>query len=200
MYRPVLRVVCLSAVLGVLAVPAMALNVVNTSKPAVNYLFSTSGICYVTDMTSDLLNGGKLQSRIYQAQPGSPAYPNWVYEYRVNLTNAVGILDIQGVSSVTIYTGPMVQYDFNFDSVATDHVFVTTVGGIGTKGLSSANAFWWGSRVFNFSSTIWQGGSPGTGESSYFFGYVSPYAPVVGTIYVQTTNGQLTLSGYVPNY
>jgi hypothetical protein len=184
-----------------LVIPVSAQNVVNASAPAVNYIWSPTGTVYVTDMTSDLLNGGKLQSRIFQTQAGSPAGSGkWVYEYRVNLTNAVGILHIPYVSSISFFPGSMLAFDYNYDSVATDHVFNISSGGLGTKGVSGVAFFWWGLRRFDFSSPIFAGGSPGTGESSYFFGFTSSYPPEVGTINVQTDGGTISLSGYVPNY
>ncbi len=73
-----------------MAAPAMAaLNVVNTSAPQVNYVFSTDGSVTVTDMASPLLNGGFLQSRIFQGEAGSPAAGKWVYEYRLDLRCAM---------------------------------------------------------------------------------------------------------------
>ena len=42
---------------------------------------------------SQFFNGGFVQSRVFQGQAGSPAAGKWVYEYRVSLTNSVGILN-----------------------------------------------------------------------------------------------------------
>ncbi|MGZ5432334.1 MAG: hypothetical protein ACXW5U_19155 [Thermoanaerobaculia bacterium] len=66
----------------------------------------------------------------------------------------------------------MLSYDYNFDFVATDQVFVVTAGGIGSF--------------------------PGDGESSYFFGLVSSYPPVTKTGWVYTDAGWVTVNVYAP--
>lgn len=193
-----LRGMVVLVVLTAFAAPLMALNVVNTSAPAVNYVFSPTGSVSVTDMTSPVLTNGFLQSRIFQGQPGSPAAGKWVYEYRLDLRNVVGILSIPYVTDVAIPFGTPRSYDYNFDGNATDQVFVISSGGMGTKGLSGATT--WGSYIFfTFAGNVYGGGSPGNGESSYFWGVVSDYAPVVKTGYVYHDSGYQTVSVYAPN-
>jgi hypothetical protein len=183
--------------LGV-SIPAMALNVVNTSAPAINCPFSTTCTVGVSDMGSNLPNGGRIQSRIFQGQPGSPLAGKWVYEYRVNMANAVGFTYVPYVDGMYIAGwGTPVAYDYNFDSNYTDQVFVVTAGGIGTVGLSSVNAFW-GITFFNLSSPVYGGSFPGDGESSYFFGMVSIYPPTVKTAQVHQDNGYVAVNVYAP--
>src|SRR6266498_5135978 len=79
-----------------------ALNVVNTSAPQVNYVFSTDGTVTVTDMSSPIFGGGFLQSRIFQGEPGSPAAGKWVYEYRLDLRNASDPLNQPFATSVAL--------------------------------------------------------------------------------------------------
>ena len=197
MVRSLRNVTLLVLALG-LAVPAMALNVVNTSAPSINCLFSTTCSVVVNDMGSNLPNGGRIQSRIFQGQPGSPLAGKWVYLYRVNMANAVGLTYIPYVDGMYIYGwGTPVAYDYNFDSNYTDQVFVITAGGIGTVGLSSVNVFW-GATFFNLSSPVYGGSFPGDGESSYFFGMVSNYPPTVKTAQVHQDNGYVAVNVYAP--
>jgi hypothetical protein len=197
MVRHSLRLLVLSVLALAVAAPAMAYNVVNTSW-TVNCVFSTTCSVVVTDHVSPVLGNGFLQSRIHQGQPGSAAAGKWVYRYRIDLTQVAGITYPPSVDQVAIYNwGPLRQYDYNFDSVATDQVFVVTSGGAGTIGLSSSFLFS-GWSYFNFSSPVFAGSYPGNGQSSYFFGLVSDYPPVLRNISVHTDTGWVTVQGYAP--
>lgn len=190
-------------VLSLAAVPAMAYNVVSTDW-TVNCVFSTSCSVTVTDHSSQFVvsgasGNGRLQSRIHQGQPGSTAAGKWVYRYRLDMSQVAGITYIPYVDEIAISSfGPVRQYDYNFDGIATDHVFYST-SGLGSKGISSSFAFW-GWTYFTFSSPIYAGSYPGGGESSYFFGLVSDYPPVLRNISVHTDTGWVTVTGYAPQY
>ena len=185
------------------AVPASALNVVSSNWQT-NCIFSTSCTVYVTDYASDFAvsgaaGNGRLQSRIYQGQPGSTAAGKHVYTYRLIMTNTAGIVYVPYVDQIAIgSTGPVLQYDYNFDSVATDHVWYST-SGLGSKGISSVFTFW-GWNYFSFSSPIYAGNYVGGGESSYFFSFASDYPPVLRNISVHTDSGWVTVTGYAPQY
>lgn len=193
-----LRIATLLVLALGLSIPAMALNVVNTSAPSINCVFSTTCTVVVNDMGSNLPNGGRIQSRVFQGQPGSPLAGKWAYLYRVNMANAVGFTYIPYVDGMYIAGwGSTVAYDYNFDSNYTDQVFVVTAGGIGTVGLSSVNVFF-GATFFNLSAPVYGGSFPGDGESSYFFGMVSSYPPTVKTAQVHMDNGYAAVSVYAP--
>jgi hypothetical protein len=198
------RIVTLSVLALALTFPAFGYTIVNTSAPQINCVFTTASPCSitVTDKVSVLPNGGKVQSRVFQAQPGSTAYPNWVYEYRLNMTDVAGVGYPPSISGMSISNwGPVLSYDYNFDASATDQVFQITSGGIGTKGLASAYVFW-GVSFFNLSSPVYAGSYPGGGESSYFFGLVSPYAPTTKNATVQIddiSGGSAVVAVYAPN-
>ena len=195
-----LRIVSLLVLTLGLSIPAFGYTIVNTSAPAINCVFSTTCSVGVIDMGSDMPNGGRIQSRIFQGQPGSPAAGKYVYEYRINMSNAVGILSIPYANALWISNwGPVLSYDYNFDSVATDQVFVVTAGGIGTKGpsVASTSGSW---TYFQFQNAVYGGSFPGDGESSYFFGLVSNYPPVTKTGWVYTDAGWVTVSVYAPQY
>jgi hypothetical protein len=201
MIRITVRTLSLFVLVSTLAVPAMAYNLVNSSLPQLNCDFNTTCTVTVTDMASDIpgTNGGKLQSRIFQGQPGSPLAGKWCYEYRVNMVNSVGILSIPYVTGMSVAgLGTLVAYDYNFDGTYTDQVFVITQGGIGSIGLASTYAFW-GISFFNLSSAVSGGAYAGAGQSSYFFGYVSDYAPTTKSATVQTDQGSQTVTVYAPN-
>jgi hypothetical protein len=192
------RLLSLSVLVLVLAVPAFAYNVVNTSAPSVNCIFSTTCTLYVSDMSSPILGSGKIQSRIVQGQPGSAAAGKWLYLYRIDLRQVAGITSIPYVTQMAISGwGPVRQYDYNFDSVATDHVFNITAGGLGTKAVTSSTVFF-GWTYFILNNPVYGGNFPGDGESSYFFGLVSDYPPSVKNASVDTDSGWVTVQVFAP--
>jgi len=90
-------------------------------------------------------------------------------EYRLDLSNAVGALNIACINWMTISFGPVVG-TLNYGGDAKpDQVFVVTGGGIGTIGLASAVQT--GSSIkFTFASPVCEGGAPGKGDSSFLLG------------------------------
>jgi hypothetical protein len=155
---------------------AVPLKVVNVSAPAINCVFNPTCTVTVND-TSDnipMSTGGTgfLQSRTYMGVPGAPADGLYAYEYRIDLRNAVGAVAISCIDSMTMSFGPVVSTLNYGGTAAPDQVFVVTGGGIGTIGLASAIQT--GSNIkFNFAKPICEGGAPGKGDSSFFWGLVS---------------------------
>lgn len=197
-----MRMVLFSLVALVLAAPVFAYDVVNTSW-TVHCLFSTSCSVTATDYISEFaVNGGsgngRLQSRIFQAQAGSTAAGKWVYEYRINLTPVGGLTWLPYVNQLAISNwGTPLSYDYDGNGIVTDDVFNITSGGIGTKAVTSSflSSPW---TYFVLSNPVYAGSSPGTGESSYFFGLVSSHAPVLRTMWVHTDSGWVSVTGYAP--
>jgi len=193
------RLFALLLLLAPAALVAQPLTVVNVNAPAVNHVFSPSGTITVTDMTAPIWGGGFLQSRYFQGLAGSPAAGKYVYEYRVDLRNSVGVTAIGAITSLTVAFGPNVgTLDFSGDG-RPDDVFVVTSGGLGNKGLTSAIRSG-NSITFNFAGGgIAQGAGPGRGDSSYFFGLVStrPKHNVTVTA-AQTLGPALTLNAWAP--
>jgi hypothetical protein len=196
------RTFLLSLVVLALAAPTFAYNVVNTSW-TVQCLFSTTCSVTVTDNVSEFAvsggsGNGRLQSRIYQGQPGSVAAGKWIYEYRINLGPVGGIVYTPYADQMAIASwGTLRQYDYNSDSVATDHVFNITSGGIGSKAVTFAflSSPW---SYFVLNNPVYSGNYPGGGESSYFFGLVSDQAPVLRTVWVHLDSGWIATTGYAP--
>jgi hypothetical protein len=174
------------------AVEAVPLKVVNVNAPAINCVFNPTCTVTVND-TSDnipMSTGGTgfLQSRTYNGAPGAPADGLYAYEYRIDLRNAVGAVAISCIDSMTISFGPVVS-TLNFGGTpAPDQVFVVTGGGIGTIGIASA--FQSGNKIkFNFTSPVCEGGAPGKGDSSFFWGLVSKTPPQFVTATLHESGG-----------
>jgi hypothetical protein len=173
-------------------VKAVPLKVVDVSAPAINCVFDTPCTITVNDTSGNVtLSGGGtgfLQSRTFKGLPGSPAAGLFAYEYRLDLRNAVGTLNIACVDWMMISFGPVVGSLNYGDDPKPDQVFVVTNGGIGTIGLASAIQT--GSNIkFNFASPICEGGSPGNGDSSFFWGLVSKQPPKNVTATIHETGG-----------
>lgn len=172
---------------------ATPLTIVNVGAPAVNCVFDPSCTVTVTDTTAPIPipAGGTnfLQSRTFTGKPGAPANGLHAYEYRIDLRNAIGITYIPCVSSMALEFGHVVStLDYNGDAVLGDQVYVVTSGGLGSIGLASASQL--GNVItFNFSAPVCAGGSPGSGQSTYFFGLVSAQPPRPVTAVVQETGG-----------
>jgi len=170
------------------------LKVVNVGAPSINCVFDPSCTVTVTDTTDTIPipAGGTnfLQSRTFVGKPGSPANGLYAYEYRIDLRNAIGITYIPCISSMTIEFGPVVStLDYDGDGVA-DQLYVVTSGGLGSIGLASAEKD--GNNItFNFSPSVCAGGSPGTGQSTFFFGLVSTQSPRNVTATVRETTGSV---------
>jgi hypothetical protein len=198
------RTVTLPVLALAFTLPLFGYTIVNTSAPQINCVFTTASPCSitVTDMVSTLPNEGKIQSRVFQGQPGSTAAGKWVYEYRMIMTHVAGIGYAPYISSMSISNwGPVQSYDYNFDANAGDQVFQITTGGLGNKSLASAYAFG-GITFFNLSEAVAAGSYPGGGDSSYFFGLVSPYAPTTKSAVVQIddiSGGSATVDVYAPD-
>src|SRR5687768_16796949 len=197
-----IRKALFSLVILIVAAPAFSYEVVNTSS-SVNCLFSTTCSVAVTDHISEFAvsggsGNGRLQSRIFQGQPGSKTEGKWIYEYRINLGPVAGITYPPYVDQLAIQNwGAVREYDYNFDGIYTDDVFNVTIGGIGTKPVTSS--FLWSPwTYFVLSGRVYAGSYPGGGESSYFFGLISDRAPVVRSMWVHTDSGWVSVTGYAP--
>jgi hypothetical protein len=149
---------------------AQPLQIVTVGAPAINCVYAPSCTVTPNDFTAALLQGGFLQSRVLQAQPGSAAAGMWGYLYRIDLRNATA----PGSSRVTEFSidfGPVVNtLDYNGDGARGEHVFVITSGGLGSVGPSAAVRN--GNVVtFRFSQPV------EAGQTSYFFGMTSRRQP-----------------------
>jgi hypothetical protein len=188
--KPLALLFCLMA----LAVRAVPLKVVNVGAPAINCVFTTSSPCTVkvSDTTGNvtLSTGGTgfLQSRTFSGGAGSAAAGLFAYEYRLDLRNAVGATAISCIDWMTISFGSVVSILNYGGDARPDQVFVVTSGGAGSIGIVSAVQT--GSTIkFKFTKPVCEGGSPGKGDSSYFWGLVSKTAPKTVTATLHETSG-----------
>lgn len=177
------------------AASAQPLNVVNVSAPQINCVFSTSCSVTVSDVTSSVLGGGFLQSRTFRGQPGSPAAGKWVYEYRLDLTHVAGAAAPPQVSGLAIqFAATPIAMDFNGDGNATDQVFVTTGGALGSVVPAS---------VYQYGDTLHITFAPPVngGQSSYFIGLVSVNAPrAVGARVETNVAGSVFVDARAPEF
>ena len=176
------------------AAHAAPLKVVNVGAPAINCVFTTASPCTisVSDTSADVPmsagGAGRLQSRTFKGLAGSPADGLFAYEYRLNLTDAVGATNVACIDWMSISFGPVVNtLDYDSDQKP-DQVFVVTSGGLGTIGLASAVQTADTIR-FKFSKPVCEGGSPGKGDTSFFWGLVSKSAPKDVTAVLHETGG-----------
>ena len=181
------------------ALLAQPLSVVNVQAPNVNFVFNPSGKVTVQDLSSPILSGGFLQSRNFQGAKGAPAAGLYVYEYRIDLRNVVGITMIPQIYSMAVDVGPTVKLDFNGDKKL-DDVFVVTKGGLGNVALKSAVRS--GNTItFTFSAPVSGGAAPGKGDSSFFFGYVSKYPRrTVGVSPSSNLGANMLLQAWAPKH
>lgn len=174
-----------------LAAEAAPLKIVNVGAPAINCVFSTSCSVRVKDTKEDfvLSTGGKgvLRTRTFKGADGSPAEGLFAYEYRLDLTDAVGTKP-SCIDWISLSFGPVVK-NLNFGGDARpDHVFVITTGGIGSVGLTSAIQTRDTIR-FRFKSPVCGGTAAAKGASTYFWGLVSKKPPTNVTAAVHEMNG-----------
>lgn len=180
-------IICLAP----LAAKAAPLKIVNVGAPAINCVFSTSCSVRVKDTKEDvrLSTGGKgvLQTRTFKGASGSPADGLYAYEYRLDLTDAVGTKP-SCIDWISLSFGPVVNR-LNFGGDARpDQVFVITTGGIGSIGLASALETR-GTIRFRFRSPVCSGTSTAKGASTFFFGLVSTSDPENITALLHETGG-----------
>jgi hypothetical protein len=169
------------------------LKVVSVNAPAINCVFNPSCKVVVNDTTSPItLNGaagkGFLQSRTYTGKRGAPGSDRHVYIYRIDLRNSYGIVHVPCISTLAL-TGPVVG-SLDYDKNGTpDHVFVITAGGLGSVGPKAA--YKPGDVIkFVFDPPVCVGSSPGTGQSTFFFGVAANLGPRFVTATITEATGQ----------
>jgi hypothetical protein len=180
------------------------LSIVDVNAPAVNYIFDNDGTITVTDITDDIeligMEGtGFLQSRTLPVgETGTAAEGLYGYEYRIDLTEVAGILNIVCISSFRIVFGPVESLDFDGNG-SNEEVFVVTTGGLGNISPSSVDVAG-DTLTFNFSPGICAGNAPGNGDCSFFFGLVSAYPAHLVTSEIHAGGNDYHLEARAPNH
>ena len=155
------------------ALVAQPLTIVEVAAPAVNKVFSPSGVISLQDFSSPIRSTGYLQSRNFDGTAGAPAAGLRVYAYRVDLRKVVGMTHVPSITKLTVNFGPHVPLDFNGDGKV-DDVFVITRGGIGNIGIESAIRSG-NSITFTFDPAVAGGSRSAKGDSSFLFGLCSKF-------------------------
>jgi hypothetical protein len=185
---------------------AAPLAVVNVDAPAINCVFSPTKIpnapppaCSV--VVSDTIGAftppgdsgdARLQSRTYPGTAPAPAAGDLAYIYRVDLTAVQGATAANCVTTLALDFGPVVKLPYGPNG-SKFHVFVVTVGGLGSVEVASADQV--GKTItFTFSKPVCPG------ATSYFFGLASKKThPVAGTATVSfSLGGSATTADRVP--
>jgi hypothetical protein len=174
-----------------LVAKAAPLKIVNVAAPAINCVFSTACSLRVKDTKEDvpLSTGGKgvLRTRTFKGAKGSPAEGLYAYEYRLDLTDAVGTKP-SCIDWISLSFGPVVStLDFG-GPARPSQVFVITSGGTGSIGLESALQTRDTIR-FRFKSPVCSATSTGKGASTYYWGLVSTADPENITALIHETGG-----------
>jgi hypothetical protein len=184
---------CLAPIflLGSLA-PASALTVVNVNAPAINCVFNPSCSIPVTDSVGNIPVPGiagtaRLQSRTFNGAPGAPGAKLRGYEYRVDLSQAIGILNLPCVTALRLGFGTVAKLQYN-GAGPLDDVYVVTGGGLGSVGLASATKVL-STVTFAFASPVCAGANPGAGTGTFFFGLASTKLPKPVTAQVKVQGG-----------
>lgn len=123
----------------------------------------------------------------------------YAYLYRIDLRQLVGVVNIACAVSFSIDFGPVSALDYNGDNVA-EHVFVVTSGGLGNVAPTSVTQVA-NKVIFKFAPGVCAGSAPGNGDSSFFFGLASTFAPHDVQAEVKDNNGNTyTLDSRAPNF
>lgn len=190
---------------GLVSVPGAAavLDTATVAFPGVNCLFDTDCTITVQD-TSDHFTlpaasgDAFLQSRTWPpGEGGTPGAGLTAYLYRLDLRQLAGLTALPCVTRMALEAGTISSLDYDGDSTP-EQIFVGTTGGLGSVAPSSVEKS--GNQVvFHFQPPVCAGSSPGTGDSSYFFGFASPRTPhdVTATL-TSSLGGTLTVAARSP--
>lgn len=184
MKRIALVLVCLSIA------PALLAQLTKVTRAQ---LATVCGTARVTDVTTPLWTSGKLKSRVYRAQPGTPAAGLYVYEYSIDLRDVVGVVAIPLITTLSLDFGPVVgTLDLNGDGTPDPMFFVSP--GLAVD-LAPSGATHSGNTVtFTFNPPVGGGSAPGNGDRTLVFGLVSKSPPQKVTATVKHNLGGAALS------
>jgi hypothetical protein len=179
------------------------LTMSTVSAPDINCKFDTDCTITVSDTVDHFTIGPAvgdafLQSRTFPpGEAGTAAAGLYAFLYRIDLRQLAGVLALPCVTQLSVDFGPVERIDYD-DNGSTEHVFVVTGGGLGSVAPTSVDKQ---GRIitFSFSPPVCAGASPGTGQSSFFFGLTSAKPPRHVTAEVKDTlGGTTTLDARAP--
>lgn len=189
--------------LAVSTVHAVSLNIVEVSAPAINCVFDADCTIEVTDFADHFVLPGTVGKAFLQSRRFPPGEPTTVaeglyaYVYRIDLRDLTGQTALPCLHTFQIDFGPIVRLDYDGNG-APDDIFVITTGGLGTMAPLFADQV--GDTVtFGFNPPVCVGSSPGSGQSTFFFGLTAakPSMPV-GARVRDTFSNEITLEVQAP--
>jgi hypothetical protein len=178
------------------------LTIAHVAAPAVNCVFNPACKVTVTDTIGNIPLPGiagqaVLQSRTYDGVAGAPAAGLTAYEYRVDLTQAAGIVNIPCVDALKVDFGPVVSTLHYSGGPNPEQVYVITQGGLGSIAPVAAEQ---SGRIitFTFKPSVCAGSAPGKGDTSYFFGLAATNPPQAITAQVVSAGATLAVPARAP--
>ena len=177
-----------------LMVEAKPLKIVSVNEDKINCLFNLSCTVTPTDTSEEihLTTGGTglLRVRTFSGAPGSPTEGLFVYEYRIDMSNALAESAISCIDLMNFNFGPVVSnLDLNGDTQL-DQLFVVTSGAGGAIGIAEAAQS--GSILqLKFTGPICAGMRAGRGDSTFFWGMISRTPPRSMTASLRESTGAM---------
>ncbi len=131
---------------------------------------------------------GRLEVRTFEAAPGSPAAGLTGYEYRLDLSQAYGIVSTPCVDALSLKTGwPTPTLDLDGNGAAGDRLYIVN-GPPGSRSPTAAEK--WDSIIwFYFENPVCVGSAPGNGDRTLAFGLVSYQFPISSQAKVKVDGG-----------
>jgi hypothetical protein len=166
--------IALTLLLAATSAHAIPVKVVKVSASNINCAFNPSCSISATETSAAIPLPGTtgqalLYTRTYKSTADSPAAGRTMYEYRIDLKQAAGVLAVPCVSALTVPFQTPATVDYNGNGAADEQVYVVNSGGPGSSGPASADRSG-GKLTFQFVDPVCAGTSPGNGEGSYRFG------------------------------
>lgn len=184
---------------------AQTLSIVHVNAPAVNCKFDPSCKVVVNDFVTDFAwsstaNDSFIQSRTWpQGKLGTAAAELYAYVYRIDLSKSMAATHFTCVKTLTIPFGPVEAVKYSGETP--HHVFVVTSGGLGSIAPISAVRNIDNTIDFTFQQPFCNGGQPGKGGMTFFFGLSSKYPSRQDTSTLSRDIGPaLSLKSVVPEW
>jgi hypothetical protein len=160
-------------------ISAGPLQIVDVSAPTIDCFFNTNCIINGRDRIAGFViphttGAGRMISRTYVGQPGSPLVGYGAYMYCVQASGIrSGGAEPAAIQSLSIpFSREIIARDYGHTGMTNGQVWVITRGSIGSVKVSSATSF--GTNiVFNFNPPIRCAVGTNMGQTSFFFGAVS---------------------------
>ncbi len=164
---------------GVGGQEVIALGTVGVAGSEVGCFFDNDCLIGVLDTSGDILlvgasGSGFLQSRTFaRGETGTVGEGLYPIQYRIDIRQLVGT---PCLVSLSLDSGPISQVDYDADTLLED-LWVATTEALGTVAPTTATLV--GDRLtLEFEPGVCAGSAAGNGDSSFFFGFASEFAPV----------------------